>query len=201
MATYIFEQIANQGKAEGYKPGDPASREWYREAAGDVTSVNVRKELRNTNKLQTKLTEMDIGRMYMFFYSPKHADTLPYYDRFPLTFVIERYRDGFLGMNLHYLSPMYRARMMDALYTVERNDALRESQKLRLSYNLLTSSAKYKYYRPTVKRYLTQHVKSRYLYVPSEDWDTALMLPTERFRKAKKQQVWRDSKASIRKRR
>ena len=28
------------------------------------------------------------GRMYNFFYDPKHERTLPYYDRFPLAIMI-----------------------------------------------------------------------------------------------------------------
>ena len=108
------------------------------------------------------MTELDVGRMYMFQYDPKGKDTLPYYDIFPLIFVLERYNDGFLGMNLHYLPPIYRARLMDRLYAIERMDQVRESKKLRLSYGLLNSVAKYKYFRPTVKRYLNNHVRSRF---------------------------------------
>ena len=45
-----------------------------------------------------------IGRMYFFWYDPKLKDVLPVYDRFPMVFPIERYSDGFLGLNLHYLA-------------------------------------------------------------------------------------------------
>ena len=145
----------------------------------------------------SKMVETDIGRMYMFQYDPKGKDTLPYYDVFPLIFVLEKYNDGFLGMNLHYLPPIFRARLMDKLYQIERNDALRESKKLRLSYGLLNSVSRYKYFRPTVKRYLNSQVRSRYLWIPYEEWDIALMLPTQRFRKKQASVVWRDSKQFI----
>ena len=41
------------------------------------------------------------GRLYFFLYDPKTKDELPYYDRFPLVLVLEKYDDGFLGLNLH----------------------------------------------------------------------------------------------------
>jgi len=197
MATYIFQQIAQQGKAEGQLPGDEEARDWYRDTAGAVKQVNTRRELRNKERLFQKMTELDVGRMYMFQYDPKGKETLPYYDIFPLIFVLERYNDGFLGMNLHYLPPIYRARLMDRLYAIERMDQVRESKKLRLSYGLLNSVARYKYFRPTVKRYLNNHIRSRFLWIPYEEWDIALMLPTERFRKGKKSRVYRDSKKLI----
>ena len=43
------------------------------------------------------------GEMYMFYYDAKHKDTLPYWDRFPLVFPFSKVKDGFLGLNLHYL--------------------------------------------------------------------------------------------------
>lgn len=200
MATYIFQKIAKEGKASGIEAGSEEARDWYRDRALSVGQVNAQREMRNRERLYNNITQQDIGRMYMFFYDPKHKQTLPYYDRFPLIFVMEKYKDGFLGMNLHYLPPVFRARLMDRLYAIERQDNIRESKKLRMSYGLLNSISKYKYFTPTVKRYLNSNIRSRFLYVPAEEWDIALMLPTERFKKSKKNQVWRESKQQIRKR-
>lgn len=200
MATYIFQKIAREGKAEGITTGTDEAKDWFRDQAMSVGSVNVQQEMRNRERLFNKIVPTDIGRMYHFFYDPKHKDTLPYYDRFPLIFVMDRYKDGFLGMNLHYLPPVFRARLMDRLYSITRNDAIRQSEKLRLSYGLLNAASKFNYFRPCIKRYLNNHVRSRFLYIPAEEWDIALMLPTERFRKSKKAAVWRDSKQLIRKR-
>lgn len=197
MATYIFQKIAQQGRADGVAPGTEEARDWYRDAAQEVKSVNTKAQLNNRDRTYNKLVKTDIGRMYMFQYDPKGKDKLPYYDTFPLIFVLEKYNDGFLGMNLHYLPPTYRARLMDRLYDIERDDTLRESKKLKLSYQMLNSVARYKYFRPTVKRYLANHVRSRFLYVPAEEWDIALMLPTQRFKKGRSSRIWRDSKSII----
>lgn len=196
MATYIFQKIAQEGKAQNFT--DPEeSRDWYRDKAQSIRSVNMKRELRNRERLFNRMVNTDIGRMYMFQYDPKGKAKLPYYDMFPLIFVLEKYSDGFLGMNLHYLPPVFRARLMDRLYSIERQDNIRESKKLRLSYSLLNSMAKYKYFRPTVKRYLTSQMRSRLLWIPYEEWDIALMLPTQRFRKKQASVVWRESKNII----
>ena len=48
----------------------------------------------------------------------KLKNKLPYYDRFPLTLPIEQYSDGFLGINLHYLSILMRIRLLDRLMII-----------------------------------------------------------------------------------
>lgn len=197
MATYIFQRIVDEGKAEGIQSGSEEARDWYRDRAASVRSVDTRRELKNRARTYNKMVQLDVGRMYMFFYDPKHKEKLPYYDMFPLIFVLEKYNDGFLGMNLHYLPPIFRARLMDRLYSIERQDNVRESKKLRLSYSFLNTAAKYKYFRPTVKKYLNTQVRSRFLWIPYDEWDIALMLPTQRFRKSKQSAVWRDSKKKI----
>jgi hypothetical protein len=201
MATYIFQKIAKEGKAAGVTPGTEEARDWFRDRASDVRNVNIKQLLTHEEarpNLYNKVTNIDVGRMFMFFYDPKHKETLPYYDRFPLIFIMEKYNDGFLGMNMHYLPPLLRARLMDRLYSIEKQDNVRKSKKLRSTYNLLNSAAKFQYFKPTVKRYLTSHVRSRMLYIPEEQWDIALFLPTERFRKKKKNSVWRESRQIIR---
>lgn len=203
MVAYIFQKIAEKGKTEGIIPGTVDAREWFREEASAVSrgSVTPNKLIsQSRGRLYTQITTQDIGRMYMFMYDAKTKEQLPYWDKFPLIFVVEKYNDGFLGINLHYLPPVFRARLMDALYNIERNDTLRESKKLRLSYNILKSAARFRYFKPCIKRYLNNHIKSRQLYIPYEDWDIALFLPTERFVKANYRTVWNNSRRSIQRR-
>ena len=176
------------------------AREWLREQALNVRSVQNPKTLvtQQNDRLVTKLTPQSIGRMYLFMYDPKMKDELPYYDRFPLIFPFRRVRGGFYGINLHYLPHILRARLMDNLYSLANNKANDDTTKLRLSYQLLNASAKYRFFQPCVKHYLNNHVKSRFLWVPSQQWETALFLPLERFVGATKQQVWRDSRRMVR---
>lgn len=119
-----------------------------------------------------------IGKMYFFYYDPKHKNTLPMYDRFPLVFPIERYADGFLGINLHYLSMGERTALLSKLQTYRSNNKMNETTKLRLSYDLLQSTRSLaSATRPCIKRYLFSHVRSPFVEVAANEWDMAAQLP------------------------
>ena len=110
---------------------------------------------------------------------------------------IEDYSDGFLGLNLHYLDPRNRALLMDGLYDAVSDEEYDEKTRLKLTYEVLAGASKYRYFRPCVKRYLTSHVRSRYLKIESSEWDNIIFLPLERFEKANRKQVWADSKQKV----
>lgn len=192
----VFTDLVNKGRKTMQSPGLVDSRDWFREKAQLVRQVNTN-TLINAHKEYNRNMVLP-GFMYCFSYDAKYKDVLPYYDRFPLIFPFKDDGDSFLGMNMHYLPLMYRARLMDALYNVASNQKFDDKTRLRISYNLLNSSAKYKYFEPCVKRYLKSHVKSRFLLIPSNEWDIALFLPMERFT-VNKNKVFQDSMNMIRK--
>lgn len=141
-----------------------------------------------------------LGGLYFFYYNPKMKNDLPYYDTFPLVLMLERYSDGFLGLNLHYLPIKFRVMLMKklisygAIYTDED-----ELKRIRISYDILNASRRFREFRPCLKRYLTNHIKSRILAVQPNEWDIATYLPVQQFKKARPNQVWRDSINEIRK--
>jgi hypothetical protein len=193
----IFDELLLKGIKSGQVPARTSTaRVWYREQAKAVGKVNETTLMKDkTNQFENRFR---IGNMYMFFYDPKHKDTLPYYDRFPLIFPINRAKGGFLGINFHYLPLPLRARLMDNLYEIANNEKYDESTKLSISYKVLIATTKFKEFKPTIKHYLTSHVRSRMLYVNPVEWDIALFLDTARFEKATKTKVWEDSRKIIR---
>lgn len=195
MATQLFTQILNEAPDVSVRTENATM--WLREQAKGVRAVSNVKALVNqqSDRLVSQLT---VGQMYMFAYDPKTKDDLPYYDKFPLIFPFRRVSGGFYGINMHYLPHMLRARLMDNLYTLANNTNKDDTTKLRLSYEMLNSAAKFRYFKPCVKHYLNSQVKSRFLWIPANQWDTALFLPLERFTGATKQQVWRDSRRMVR---
>lgn len=198
MATLFADYLKKSPPAE-LKQGSRAARDWFRTKALSVRTVRDNSITNTTmpfRRLQS-LSVNSIGKMYMFVYDPKHKDTLPFYDTFPLIFPIAFYGDSFLGINLHYLSPVLRAKLMDALYQTINNKKYDNTTKLRLSYQVLASASKFKWFEPCVHKYLFSHVGSQFIYIAPDEWDFALMLPTERFQGATKQQVFRDSLAKI----
>lgn len=192
----VFTKLAQKAIAQGaaLKNMEDA-RAWFRREARKQTRVTPEKLLQTAGPFKTlqNLASTSVGKMYMFMYDPKWKDELPYYDKFPLIFPIEFYKDGFLGINLHYLPPAGRAKLMDALYDTLTNDKYDYTTKLRINYSILSSTRKFNLFKPCIKRYLFTHVRSSFQFVNPKDWDKALFLPVERFQKATKTKVYADS--------
>lgn len=200
MAAKVFDDILLRGIRSGQVPArTDASRTWYRDQAKTINKSQARgdrviKEM-GSDRYENRIR---LGNMYMFAYDPKHKDTLPYYDRFPLIFPINRAQGGFLGLNLHYLPPILRAKLMDALYETTNNKNYNETTRLKLNYNILNSARKFKEFKPCVKHYLSGQMKSRLTYINPTEWDVALFLPTAKFVGATQATVFKDSRKIIR---
>lgn len=196
MSSYIFETLAKRGKAEGIDDSVKRrdARAWFRAASQNVNRVSPSRMMNDKKNIVQSLDVNSIGRMYMFFYDPKFKKELPYYDTFPLIFMIGPAKSGFMGINLHYLPPFYRAKLMDAIYQTINNKKYDDTTKLKINYQILASATKFRFFKPCIKHYLNTHVQSGFLNVEPKNWDSALLLPTERFRKATKDTVWSDSK-------
>ena len=179
------DQVAAKARAAG---------NWFRSIVnrtkGQFSKETPQKILSRQDSLVSKSV---LGKMYFYSYNPKWKDELPWYDTFPLVFPIERYPDGFLGLNFHYLAPKHRAILMDQLKMFANNKKYDETTKLRLSYNMLKGFTKIKRAKPTVHRYLNSKVNSKFVLVNADEWEVALFLPVERFKKATKKQVWAHS--------
>lgn len=153
----------------------------------------------NRDRLVVRLYPKHLGRIIMFFYDPKHKDTLPYYDRFPLVIPIQFMEGGFLGLNLHYLPQAHRARLMDALYAnIYMDKYINERKQIQISYTILQNAIKTNLYKPCIKHYLNGHVRSKFYIVKPEDWQIVTFLPTERFEKQNKVVVYADSLRKVR---
>jgi hypothetical protein len=168
------------------------SLEWLRRKYASLKPSDVT-ERKFISETQRRRKVPLIGRLYMFLYKPKMKEELPYYDRFPLVFPIRRVAGGFYGLNMHYLPPKYRALLMDQLYNTLNNTAFDETTRLRITYKLLNGTAKYRWFRPCVKHYLTPHMQSSLIYIEPTEWNLALFVPSEQFRKDNKRNVWQDS--------
>jgi len=172
-----------------------AAGDWFRSIVnrtkGQFSDETPKTILQRSESLVSKSV---LGKMYFYSYDPKWKNELPWYDTFPLVFPIEKYKDGFLGLNFHYLAPKHRAILMDQLKMFANNKKYDETTKLKLTYDMLKGFTKIKRARPTVHRYLSSKVKSKFVLVNADEWEVALFLPVERFRKASKKKVWAHSK-------
>ena len=167
----IFDEISKLRKS-GKEP-----YQWYRNRIKELGTPSQAQLIRDG-----KITgRVNFGALNMFIYDPKLKNKLPYYDTFPLVLPIERYRDGFLGINFHYLPYALRARLLSRLDPNANYSALKNVRLVK----------------PTLKRYLNTNVRSRFRKLEEEDFMTAIMLPVQRFKKASDTQVWSDSRKML----
>ena len=100
------------------------------------------------------------GQLYFFTYSAQTKQ--PYYDMYPLSYVIEYQKGGFLGCNLHYV------------HLTQRDE---------LAISLLNNSAQgaVAVPRQTLHKYLYTGVRGTPYRIPNAEWSDVAQLPTERF--------------------
>ena len=190
----ILDRLSSQMSQAGVKQRTAKARTWLRSKVAELRSVRRNTIIRDTSRSTTGFYP---GRMYFYFYDAKTKDTLPYYDRFPLVIPVEKYKDGFLGLNLHYLPIKYRLILLDKLYDTLNNERFNETTKLQLTYNLLAGASRYEEFKPCLKRYLNSHIASGLIEIESSNWEIALFLPVEMFVGASTEQVHRDSMEMI----
>lgn len=181
----LFKELEIEAFRAGITPRTKQSINWFRLKAEEMFKNRVirRDEIIEDDTLKRRGKPIErpkgpIGNMYMFFYDPKHKKTLPYYDTFPLIIMLGPAKGGFYGANLHYLSPVLRAKMLDAILGNGKG-------------------IPQKYINPTIHHYLYKHVKSSYAEVEKPEWEIATFLPTANFKKATLAQVYRNSRKNM----
>lgn len=191
----IFTKLELEAFRAGINPRTKESRDWFRRKAQDLRRIN-RQSLLKNEQLKRGNKQI-VGSMQMFFYDPKHKETLPYYDKFPLAIIVGPAEKGFYGLNLHYLPPILRAKFLDELLDITNNTKYDDSTKFNASYDLLNRAQRFKYFKPCFKHYLTAHVKSQFAEVESPEWEIAAFLPTASWEKSSSNKVYTDSRKML----
>lgn len=162
--TTLFEKITQ------LTGGQKQSFNWYRNAVKKSAmdykkdpSKIIRDE-RIDNRGKEEETDENIlrayavsGHLYMFEYKAK-TKWLPYYDTFPLVYVMKASPDEFWGVNLHYMAPKKRIMVIKKLMEGRIDVPKRCFHK-----------------------YLTSQVDGMMLDLAAAEWDTAILLPIENF--------------------
>jgi len=168
------------------------SAQWFQDKIkglkGEVknrfSSTNAAKFYRESEKINDAVFKrrVSLGDMFCYYYNPKYRKTLPYYDMFPMIMLIAAEKETFLGINFHYLRPKWRAILLDRV-TAKIGGGLPKWSKLR---NI-------KQIAPTIKRYRFDHIMRKVIPIEEDEQEIAIFLPTERFKKSGKANVWSDS--------
>ena len=177
----IFDEIREEAH------GRELSMRWYRQKVQDLLpKPQVRSMIREGVKTQKVTVRPNFGTMNLFYYRPKGAAKLPYYDVFPLVIPIgRRLNDGFVGLNFHYLSVPQRWLLLERLSMFQvpsELDAFDTGEGAGDVMALFWSKIiRKRGVRPIVKRYLTKNIKSRFLKIELSEMLIALSIPMERF--------------------
>jgi len=174
-------------KAAGNKPQSVA---WFRNKIKEFGQPKSMDLIRDGKRTSTP----NFGLLNMFVYDPKGKKTLPYYDTFPLVLPIEEYNNGFLGINLHYLSIPMRIRLLDRLTNFTNNSQFDETTVIQADYSKLKNVNLIK---PCLKRYLAGNVKSKFRKVGADEFIVATLLPVQRFKKQSDKHVFAKSRGMI----
>lgn len=175
----LLDKVKKEMVSKSLTPRSAEARTWLYKKISTIT--NPRRRLIGDASRAENPDSIIIGRMYFFYYDPKHKETLPVYDRYPLVLPIEIYNDGFLGLNLHYLDVQTRLYLLDQLHDYITNTKYDQTTRFKLSYNLLSKSARrFKLLQNCIKRYLAPHIMSNMIHIEPESWEIAIWLPTEK---------------------
>ena len=206
MAENIFKKIQELRSDAGIPQRGRVAQDWFRQTIRRLfgeRAIQGREELVQAEDATTRTPKniQRTGRMFMFVYDPKLKKTLPFYDRFPMIFVLELRSNGFLGLNLHYLPIKLRAMLFNQLTVLLNTKNLNENTRLRISYQISKDATKFHHALLLIREYKAKYIRSRMLEVHPRDWEIALFLPAEQFRKRGKQTIWGITRKEIREQR
>ena len=97
-----------------------------------------------------------VGHFFMFDY--ESVSKSRYYDKFPLVYVLSTSGDSFVGANFHYIEPRRRMIVVDNL----------KEGRITIPYNCIS-------------KYNMTQVKSLYLDIAFNEWNSACLIPIENF--------------------
>ena len=177
----IFDELREEAH------GRDLSIRWYRQKVQELLpKPQVRRMIREGYKTQKVTVRPNFGMMNLFYYRPKGAEKLPYYDIFPLVIPMgRRLNDGFVGINFHYLSVPQRWLLLERLSMFQvpsELDAFDTEEGGGDVMALFWSKIRRKRgVKPIVRRYLTKNIQSRFLKIELSEMLIALAIPMERF--------------------
>jgi len=155
---------------------------WFKDKVDELKSISAPGNIKQGN------IKTGIGQMFLFGYNPKYAATLKYYDTLPLIFPFRIENNGFYGLNLHYLPYSLRSKLIESL-SLNNNKKDNTTRAI----NIMSAS----FLQPCIKHYLFSHVVSKIMYISPDEWDKAILLPIEAFKKSNKTTVWAESKKKL----
>ena len=193
MDPIQFKALEEEMQQKGISANTRASQEWFLEKVEEMAGERQPNRQEVRNKFPVARRQI-VGQMFMFFYYPKTAQKLEYYDRFPLIILLETSKTGFMGLNLHYLPIDLRQQLYYRLLPRATTTVFNEYTRLKIDYNFLKSRMSLRAFKPCVKRYRYDQMIGRMAFVPANEWELTIHLPLALWRKAGEERVHQDSR-------
>jgi hypothetical protein len=196
MSKERIRRIKALANREGIDMGSAASTYWLMEQMQGLGQMQ-RASILNKGDSAGMIRP---GRFYFFAYSPKGRAEMPFFDMFPLVYVMNRQSGGkFLGVNFHYLQPRLRAWFINSLlrYANDPEWYMSEDAFVRAVYPMFKTNKSLRFYKPTIKTYIKSHIVSKVVEVPPSEWKTVMFMPLERFAKMSSQDVYKWSRQQL----
>jgi hypothetical protein len=156
--------------------GTAKSAKWF--------SDYIKKNISNTTLSQLKregtaITKFKPGMLVTYLYDAKHKDTLPVWDAFPLVLVTSVDARSWKGINLHYIPPAHRIKIIVALLKAGESTKT-ELGSLRAIQTVLGEVATA--YAPFTKMYLFDHIASPAINIHRSFFEMVISLPFAQFK-------------------
>lgn len=116
------------------------------------------------------------GQVLLFQYRPKHKPK--FYDRFPLIIVLDFKGRNLLGLNLHYVPPIDRLRLLALMNTLifSKNEPNLQKTRIRVL-SLLNKQIFAKYLGTAVNYYTVESIVGKPKITTPEEWTHFAFLP------------------------
>jgi len=193
MTKKQVTQVLGKMQGTGLQLGDDRTTRWLATNLSKIKTTMQQKNFIDHGKTVVK-KQLTPGKMVFYGYSPKTKDELMFWDEFPITIILHQQKDGFLGLNLHYLPPSSRADFLNKLlkYVSDPNWIAHNntSVEFRVTYGLLKNTAKLKAFRPCIKRYYYKHIMTKVAFIAPQEWKTVPFFPLDKFKGASRADVW-----------
>ena len=185
----LFQDIRDSAE------GRELSVRWYQNQIRSLggSRIGARQHIAEGRRENRAGVRPEFGQLNLFAYRPKTDKKLPYYDTFPIVLPFKEHKNGFTGINFHYLSMGLRVKLLQKMLVYGRPVSVKE-EKISIYWDLISNIGLVK---PTVRRYDRTQVKSLYLRIPLDDMLVGILLPVQRFKKESAKKVWADSRGMI----
>lgn len=187
----ISKELRQVRTAMQVKKKTLAAIEWY---TGKVQSTVPKKIRVNLLMYGRRAVQSYVpGQMILFRYQAKGFDegTLSYFDAAPIVIILGENKHGnLLGLNLHYLPPPVRLRVLGLLMKPINAKKLRHDTKLRVTYQAVQSIAALAPLQYAIHSYIPNRMAGKVVRVQPAEWHHAAAMPVAQFIGKSARGVW-----------